>query len=87
MAIGPTPKVMTLSERRGAVGPSVGPPVDVQAWRRCRLREAGFPPALAATVAADPRFDLHALLQLVDRGCPPDLAVRIVAPLPQEMAP
>ena len=26
------------------------------------------------------RYDLHALLRLVDRGCPPDLALRIVAP-------
>jgi hypothetical protein len=28
-------------------------------------------------------FDLHALLELVDRGCAPDLAVRILAPLDQ----
>jgi hypothetical protein len=58
-----------------------GPPVDVQAWRRCRLVEAGFPAPEAARLAADPRFDLHALLELVDRGCPPLLAIRIVAPL------
>jgi hypothetical protein len=64
-----------------------GPPIDVRAWRRCRLLEAGFPAALADTVASDPRFDLHALLQLVDRGCPPGLAVRIVAPMPPEVAP
>ncbi|MDI6910670.1 hypothetical protein [Nocardioides sp.] len=64
-----------------------GPPTDVRSWRRCRLLEAGFPGALADTVAADSRFDLHALLELVDRGCPPDLAVRILAPLPREVAP
>jgi hypothetical protein len=64
-------------------GCSHGPPLDVRDWRRCRLLEAGFSPELAASVAADPRFDLHALLELVDRGCPPALAVRIVAPLPQ----
>lgn len=64
-----------------------GPPTDVQSWRRLRLLEAGFPAALADMVASDSRFDLHALLQLVDRGCPPDLAVRILAPLPREMAP
>ena len=62
------------------------PPVDVQAWRRCRLLEAGFAAAVADVVASDSRFDLHALLQLVDRGCPPELAVRIVAPLPREVA-
>jgi len=59
---------------------------EVLVWRRCRLREAGFPAALADAVAADRRFDLHALLQLVDRGCPPDLAVRITAPL-REVSP
>ncbi len=62
-------------------------PVDVLAWRRGRLLEAGFPRGLADEVAADSGFDLHALLQLVDRGCPPDLAVRIVAPAAGEVAP
>ena len=67
-----------------APGCGTGPPLDVRAWRRCRLLEAGFPAALAALVAADPRVDLHALLQLVDSGCPPGLAVRIAGPLPDE---
>jgi hypothetical protein len=57
-----------------------GPPVEVIAWRACRLREAGFPPDLADELAAQ-RVDLHALLQLVDAGCPPDLAARILSPL------
>jgi len=64
-------------------GCSSGPPLDVAAWRRCRLLEAGFSPELADMLAADGRFDLHALLELVDRGCAPDLAARIVAPLPR----
>ena len=73
---------MNLQKARdAAAGCGTGPPLDVQAWRRCRLLEAGFPAALADLVAGDPRFDLHALLQLVDRGCPPDLAVRIAGPL------
>jgi hypothetical protein len=57
-----------------------GPPVDVELWRRCRLLEAGFPELLAARLAHG-QVDLHALLQLVDRGCPPELAARILAPL------
>lgn len=61
-----------------------GPPPDVLAWRRCRLLEAGFSAALAAHVAADPRFDLHALLQLIDRGCPPELAARIIEPVSED---
>lgn len=78
---------MTIHQSRTAPGCSSGPPTDVRSWRRCRLLEAGFPVALADEVAADARFDLHALLELVDRGCPPGLAVRIVAPLPREVAP
>ena len=60
-----------------------GPPVDVTTWRRCRLLEAGFEPELADRIAADHLVDIHALLDLVDRGCPPDLALRILAPLGQ----
>jgi hypothetical protein len=77
---------MTLHKPQ-APGRASGPPIDVQAWRSLRLLDAGFPAALADPVASDPRFDLHALLQLVDRGCPPDLAVRILSPLPREVAP
>lgn len=51
------------------------------AWRRSRLERAGFDPDLAATLAKDRRIDLHAVLELVDHGCAPELAARIVAPL------
>jgi hypothetical protein len=53
----------------------------IRVWRRQRLIESGFPALLAARLAVDPRFDLHALIQLAERGCPPELAVRITAPL------
>ena len=56
-------------------------PPDVAAWRRGVLRQAGFDRRLADELAADPRVDLHDLLNLVDRGCPPALAARILAPL------
>ena len=59
---------------------------DVAGWRRARLLESGFPHSLAAGLAADPRYDLHALIELVERGCRPDLAVRILAPLEQDGA-
>jgi hypothetical protein len=55
--------------------------VGVAAWRRRRLERAGFEPRLADALATDRRTDLHALLELVDRGCPPALAARILAPL------
>jgi hypothetical protein len=61
---------------------TVGQDVDeVVGWRLAQLTQAGFGPRLGAEVAADPRFDLHALIELVERGCPPELAVRILAPL------
>jgi hypothetical protein len=50
-------------------------------WRRRRLAAAGFEPWLAAELAAQPAVDLHELLVLIDRGCPPVLAARILAPL------
>jgi hypothetical protein len=50
-------------------------------WRSQRLMSAGFAPELADRLAADDHVDLHALLELTDRGCPPHLAVRILAPL------
>jgi hypothetical protein len=59
---------------------------EVVAWRRAQLADAGFPLSLAARVARDGRYDLHALLELVDRGCAPALAVRILAPLEEEHA-
>jgi hypothetical protein len=57
------------------------PQGDVTGWRVCWLLESGFSRDLAQTVAATD-VDLHALLELVDRGCPPELAARILAPLP-----
>ena len=51
------------------------------AWRREQLAEAGFSLPLAARVAGDARYDLHALIELAERGCDPELAVRILAPL------
>jgi hypothetical protein len=53
----------------------------VSDWRRTRLERAGFDGALSRTLAKDRRTDVHALLELVDRGCPPVLAARILAPL------
>jgi hypothetical protein len=56
----------------------------LRAWRGERLRVAGFPADLAERLAGDPKTDVHALLDLVDRGCPPHLAARILAPLDDE---
>ncbi len=51
-------------------------------WRRRRLRAAGVDERLAGQLADDGAgVDLHELLVLLDRGCPPALAARILAPL------
>ena len=53
-------------------------------WRCQYLTGAGLEPVLAASVASDLRWDLHALLELLERGCPPALAARILAPVDDE---
>ena len=53
-------------------------------WRRQYLACVGVDAELADAVAADLRWDLHALLQLLERGCPPHLAARICAPADEE---
>jgi hypothetical protein len=53
----------------------------VVGWRCQQLSAAGFDPSTAEALAQNPSVDLHALLDLVDRGCPPRLAARILAPL------
>jgi hypothetical protein len=53
-------------------------------WRTQRLLDAGFDESDASRLGEDSSYDLHALLELVDRGCPPALAVRILAPLDGE---
>lgn len=55
-------------------------------WRRRQLERAGFSPLLATGVAHDGRYDLHRLLELLERGCSPALAVRILAPLEEDAA-
>jgi hypothetical protein len=55
-------------------------------WRREQLTASGFPLALAGRLAEDARYDLHALIELCERGCAPELAVRILTPIDAETA-
>lgn len=50
--------------------------VFVHRWRAERLRELGVPPAVADQFADD--VDWRAVAALVERDCPPALAVDIV---------
>lgn len=51
---------------------------EVLAWRFDALCRSGFDLDAAAVLAANVEVDLHAALELVDRGCPPELATRIL---------
>jgi hypothetical protein len=53
----------------------------VVAWREARLHLAGFDQETATHLACEEAIDLHSLLELIDRGCPPLLAARILAPV------
>ena len=57
---------------------------EVASWRRQQLIASGFEPGLAWRIAREGGYDLHALIELVERGCPPELAVRILAPLHED---
>jgi hypothetical protein len=59
-------------------------PAGIVAWRRARLRKAGVDSELAEHLSGECGVDLHALIELVERGCPPPLAARILAPLDHE---
>lgn len=54
---------------------------EVRDWRRRVLFQAGLRDELACRLADDGDVDLHAVLELIDRGCPPELAARILTPL------
>jgi hypothetical protein len=59
---------------------------EVVRWRREQLVGSGFPLPLADRLANDARYDLHALIELTERGCRPELAVRILSPDDRESA-
>lgn len=72
---------MSLRRNRERWSNPADDPAQWVAWRARRLLAAGFPRALATRLAGDEHVDVHALLELVDRGCPPDLAARILEPI------
>ena len=47
-------------------------------WRASELMRAGYDPPLAVELAERPDVDLHRALELLERGCPPDLATKIL---------
>ena len=50
----------------------------IEAWRAEALERAGYGAAAAAEIAVRHDIDLHIATDLVERGCPADLALRIL---------
>jgi hypothetical protein len=50
----------------------------VERWRMDELLRVGFDVEFATLLAAEPGVDLHAAVDMVEHGCPPDLAARIL---------
>ena len=50
----------------------------VERWRADELMRAGYDPSAALDLACRFDVDLHTAIDLLDRGCPPDLALRIL---------
>jgi len=76
----PTDRTSTGATGTGS-GSSLDPDVDpMVTWRARRLTSAGVEPAIAAEVARAHGLDIHALLDLLDLGCPVNLALRIIDP-------
>jgi hypothetical protein len=51
----------------------------VERWRASELLRVGFPGDDAVALAARADVDLHEAIELVRRGCPPELAIRILS--------
>ena len=50
----------------------------VLGWRRSELRRAGYNRKQASTVAARLDVDLHLAVELLERGCDPAIALKIL---------
>ena len=50
----------------------------VFSWRHASLLAAGYEHRLAFKLALRPEVDLHLAVRLRQKGCPPDLAARIL---------
>ena len=50
----------------------------IERWRAEELERAGYEPHSAAKIAVRNDIDLHQAVELLARGCPPDLALKIL---------
>ena len=64
-----TPELQTVEETEAE---------RIERWRAEKLERAGYDPRSAAKIAIRPDIDLHAAVDLLARGCAPDLALKIL---------
>ena len=50
----------------------------IERWRAEELERAGYEPRAAGRLAVRHDVDLHTAVELLERGCPTDLALRIL---------
>jgi hypothetical protein len=50
----------------------------IELWRREELERGGYPPDAARAIAERHDVDLRAAVALLERGCPPETALRIL---------
>jgi hypothetical protein len=50
----------------------------VERWRTAALENAGYDPDSAALLAARHDVDLHRAIEMVEQGCAPETALRIL---------
>jgi hypothetical protein len=50
----------------------------VERWRATELERAGYPADAAVRIAQRHDVDLHRAVKLVESGCPPELALKIL---------
>jgi hypothetical protein len=50
----------------------------VERWRAQELQRAGYAPDAAAELAGRNDVDLHRAVELLQKGCPPETALRIL---------
>jgi hypothetical protein len=50
----------------------------VERWRAQELERAGFSATVAAELAMRPDVDLHRAIELLEKGCSPELAADIL---------
>jgi hypothetical protein len=64
-----TPELQTLEETEAE---------RIERWRAEELERAGYEPTSAAKIAVRSDIDLHVAVDLLARGCPPELALEIL---------